>query len=227
MIQMKSRTRGRRDSAINNLNLNPSTYVKPFSGVNVQANKRVLTKKTRGPPASHIKKCRAAPPTCQSGPTTNSSIHSSRTSQPSIAVFPAFCGTHSLGPTDQANPFVFDINIRLSGGQHGQSRKVMKRVLLDTGSDLNLVSATAYADLRTRIKPHKRVIQSVAGESSVIGETKLVWTFLQPSGCSDEKPAIFSEDFFVLSKRENPLFDCILGRHWIQEHRSVFLSLWL
>ena len=62
-----------------------------------------------------------------------------------------FCGLHSMCLTAACHPFVFDINIRVQDGSSGRPRKVMKRVLLDTGSDLNLISAPAHADLGTRV----------------------------------------------------------------------------
>ena len=105
-------------------------------------------------------------------------------------------------------------------------RRVMKRVLLDTGSDLNLISSAAHSSLRTPIRRKECKVQSVAGQSSIVGQTHLSWTFL----CSDDADAtslpVFSDMFSVLSSTESPLFDCILGRHWIQAHRAIFLVLW-
>jgi hypothetical protein len=138
----------------------------------------------------------------------------------------SFCGTHSAGSLQGTNPFVFDINIRLQRGSNGQLQKIMKRVLIDTGSDLNLISAAAHADLETQLRPQKRIIRSVAGQSAVVGETNLSWTFLNSTNTGHSSQSVFSDDFFVLSEQESTLFDCILGRHWIQAHRSVFLSLW-
>lgn len=137
-----------------------------------------------------------------------------------------FCGTHSIEHAPVRHPFVFDINIRMQHGRCGRLRRVMKRVLLDTGSDLSLISSAAHADLRTPIQRQKCKVQSVAGQSSIIGQTQLSWTFLRSCDPDATSLADFSDVFFVLSSTESPLFDCILGRHWIQTHRAVFLALW-
>ena len=136
-----------------------------------------------------------------------------------------FCGTHSTISNVGCNPFVFDINICVPEAS-GKIRKVMKRVLLDTGSDLNLISAPAHSDLKTRIRPQKCHIRSVSGQSSIVGETRMEWTFIRSNVSNSSSATVFNDTFFVLSKKELPLFDCILGRHWIHDHRSVFLDLW-
>ncbi len=147
--------------------------------------------------------------------------------QPPTANFERFfCGTHSTALAPACHPFVFDINIRVLDTFSGRLRKVMKRVLLDTGSDLNLISAPAHADLRTDIRPQKHRVRSIGGQSAVVGETKLDWTFIRSRSAKEINNCVFSDSFFVLSKEETPLFDCILGRHWIQGHRLVFLDLW-
>lgn len=140
--------------------------------------------------------------------------------------WPLFCNLHTTEDILSPNPFVFDINIHLDQRADGQSRKVLKRVLLDTGSDLNLISAPAHADLKTSTRSSRHSVRSVAGESSVVGETHLQWSFISSKSGLNSKPALFSDVFFVLSRREAPLFDCILSRHWIQANRSTFLSLW-
>lgn len=138
----------------------------------------------------------------------------------------SFCNTYTIPYVHGPHPFVFDINVRTARTGSEMSQKVMKRVLLDTGSDLNLISASAHADLKTVVKASKCCIRSVAGESAVVGKTRLEWTFIAGEARERSKRLVFSDDFHVLSRKEVPLFDCILGRHWITAHRSVFLSLW-
>ena len=142
----------------------------------------------------------------------------------SMADFP-FCDTHSTVSNAGCNPFVFDINIRVPEAS-GKTRKVMKRVLLDTGSDLNLISAPAQSDIKTRVRPQKCHVRSVSGQSSIVGETRMEWTFIRSNVSNTSSASVFNDTFFVLSKKEVPLFDCILGRQWIHDHRSVFLDLW-
>ena len=143
---------------------------------------------------------------------------------PEFGVF--FCGTPSIEASLGPNPFVFDVNIRVQDASSGHLRKIMKRILLDTGSDLNLISGPAHSDLKTHLRPQKCHVRSVAGQSSIVGETRLDWTFIRANPRNETTSNIFSDTFFVLSKKETPLFDCILGRHWIHNHRSVFLALW-
>jgi hypothetical protein len=102
----------------------------------------------------------------------------------------------------------------------------MKRVLFDTGSDMNLISAPTHADLKSPIRPLSYQIHSVAGQSCVVGETDLKWAFLDSKISAEGENSTYSDTFFVLSTKELTLFDCILGRHWIDEHRSLFWRLW-
>jgi hypothetical protein len=136
------------------------------------------------------------------------------------------CNTYSLSSTQNSHPFIFDINIHLTKAGSGVPRKIMKRVLLDTGSDLNLISAAAHADLRTKIIPEKCCVHSVSGESQIVGSTRLRWNFISSDPHERSKPTGFSAVFHVLSKHETPSFDCILGHGWLKANRAVFWNLW-
>jgi hypothetical protein len=131
----------------------------------------------------------------------------------------AFQCTQTKAPSIQCpiNPFVFDINLRTSSGG-----KVMKRVLLDTGSDLNLISDTAFRDLNLQLRLQSEAVRSLAGASSIAGETTLRWSFLDapPFSKSD-----FQDNFSVLASSEAPVFDCLLGHPWIAGHFDIFTAL--
>jgi hypothetical protein len=136
------------------------------------------------------------------------------------------CNTYSLSSTQNSHPFIFDINVQVAKCGSGVPRKIMKRVLLDTGSDLNLISAAAHADLGTKIIPEECCVHSVAGESQIVGSTHLRWNFIPSESQKRSDAKTFSDVFHVLSKHETPSFDCILGHGWLQENRAVFWNLW-
>lgn len=118
------------------------------------------------------------------------------------------------------NPFVFDINIRTSTGQ-----KVMKRILLDTGSDLNLISTSAYQDVLCPIRRTQHSVRSLAGQTSIVGETTLSWVFLVSSDLDSVEIPPQAESFSVLASAESAAFDCILGHGWILSHLEIFSAL--
>lgn len=118
------------------------------------------------------------------------------------------------------NPFVFDINIRTSTGE-----KVMKRILLDTGSDLNLISTSAYEDVNSPIRRTQHSVRSLAGQTSIVGETTLSWVFLVSSDSDPMEIPPQAESFSVLASGEAAAFDCILGHAWILSHRDIFFAL--
>lgn len=115
------------------------------------------------------------------------------------------------------NPFTFDVNISTYSGD-----RVMKRVLLDTGSDLNLISNTAYQDLGTQLDPISSTVQSLAGDCPIVGQTVLTWAFIS---VSRSLKTLQHDDFFVLASSERTAFDCILGHRWIVQHLNTFLAL--
>lgn len=120
-----------------------------------------------------------------------------------------------------SNPFLFDINICVPDDTGGQ-RKVMKRVLVDSGSDLNLISHDALRSLESPARPLQRSVQSLAGTSAIVGEASLTWTFLL---IRPRAPSTHSDRFYVLAKSEHARFDCILSHIWIMSNIDVFTAL--
>lgn len=116
------------------------------------------------------------------------------------------------------NPFVFDINVRTGTGQ-----KTMKRVLLDTGSDLNLISNSVHREIGSTLNRKKHSVRSLAGQSSIVGETTLSWNFITSSPQTTSPPQV--DVFFVLARTESTSFDCILGHSWIWSHLDIFSAL--
>lgn len=101
----------------------------------------------------------------------------------------------------------------------------MKRILLDTGSDLNLISTSAYQDVKSPIRRTQHSVRSLAGQTPIIGETTLSWSFLVTSGSNSVKIPPQTERFSVLASTESAAFDCILGHGWISGHREIFSAL--
>ncbi|RMD41522.1 hypothetical protein DV735_g3599, partial [Chaetothyriales sp. CBS 134920] len=115
---------------------------------------------------------------------------------------------------------VFDINIRIPG----LGGKVAKRVLLDTGADLNLIAASAHEDVGSSIDLEPARLLSLGGRTLLKGKTELTFNFLATAGSSAPKNT-YTEVFAVVARTEPPLFDCILGAHWILSHFEDFIML--
>jgi hypothetical protein len=98
----------------------------------------------------------------------------------------------------------------------------MKRVLLDTGSDLNLISDTAFRDLNVHMRSGSKAVHSLAGASCIAGDTTLKWSFLDAPSFSESE---YQDNFSVLARSEAPGFDCLLGHPWIAAHFDVFTAL--
>ena len=117
------------------------------------------------------------------------------------------------------NRFVFDINVHIPNGTTGTPiGKVSKRVLLDTGADLNLISFPAFRDVRTPMATSSVCLQSLAGQTAIDGEIRLSFNFLSSHAAKSHLQNAYCEDFAVISDGERPLFDCILGSQWIFAH---------
>jgi hypothetical protein len=118
----------------------------------------------------------------------------------------------------QANHFAFNIKVKT-----GDGKSVMKRVLLDTGSDLNLISHNAYCDLGSNLQRRRCSVRSLAGKASIIGKTQLIWNFLLTPPQTRSRQ--HDDEFFVLARTEAAAFDCILGHTWIWNHLDCFHDL--
>lgn len=107
------------------------------------------------------------------------------------------------------NPFIFDILAR-SIGVDGKEKKILKRALLDRGSDVNLVSAGTYEDIGTILKPSRHDIHTLAGTTSIVGETIVGWSFMSAEP-TKVLTSLHRDKFYVLGHTENAAFDIILG----------------
>ena len=124
------------------------------------------------------------------------------------------------------NRFIFDINVHIPVGGTGEStEKMPKRILLDTGADINLISHGAFCDLRAPMVGSPVSIHSLAGRTSIEGQTHLSFNFLSSTAATTARPRTYVEDFFVISPSEKTLFDCILGHKWISDHWDEIVAL--
>ena len=121
---------------------------------------------------------------------------------------------------------MFDINCHVVDQATGLLiSKVAKRVLLDTGADINLISHTAFHDLGREMVQAPRSIESLAGQTALSGEAAITFTFLTGATTASRCQRTFTEDFSVVSKSERPLFDIILGGKWFFAHWNLVSSL--
>ncbi|KPI40577.1 uncharacterized protein AB675_7621 [Cyphellophora attinorum] len=111
------------------------------------------------------------------------------------------------------NRFVFDVIAR-SVDINGKEKKVLKRALLDTGSDLNLISASAFDGLMMNFSPFRKDIHTLAGRTAIAGHTRIAWSTIGSSP-PNSSAKLHWDRFYVLASTENAAFDMILGHEWI------------
>ena len=130
-------------------------------------------------------------------------------------------------PLLRSTPNIFQFDMIVHVNERPQSRttrRVMRRVLLDTGAKLNMVAAAALRGIELPVGGEPCEIRSIAGKSRVVGQTDLTFHFLQDVETEGVEPT-FEEEFNVLDGDEQPLFDFILGQEWISRHFLKFFDL--
>lgn len=122
--------------------------------------------------------------------------------------------------------FQFDIIVHVTQQHHSRaSRRVMRRVLLDTGAKMNMVSAAALHGIQFPVKGRQCEIRSIAGTSRIMGQTDLSFHFLDDVATEGAETSTFEEEFNLLDDNEQPLFDMVLGQEWISRHFLKFFDL--
>ena len=130
-------------------------------------------------------------------------------------------------PLIRSTPNIFQFDMIVHVNQQPQSRtcrRVMRRVLLDTGAKLNMVAAAALRGIELPVGGEPCEIRSIAGNSRIVGQTALRFHFLQDVE-TEGVESTFEEEFNVLDGNEQPLFDFILGQEWISRHLLKFFEL--
>lgn len=129
----------------------------------------------------------------------------------------------SLSPSD-ISLFIVDIFIE-TACPHGFERKLPtspRRCLIDTGSDLNIITYRALQGVLCDVEPFSGHLYGAGGSTCVIARTNLSWHFKR--GCDPlRRRRLGRLDPFVVVDPATPYnFDCVLGRPWIQEHMLLF-----
>ena len=130
-------------------------------------------------------------------------------------------------PSIASSPTLFQFDIVVHVNHRHQpcaSRRVMRRVILDTGANMNMVSAAALRGIELPVGGEPCEIRSIAGSSRIIGQTDLRFHFLKDVETGGIESA-FEEEFNLLDDNEQPLFDFILGQEWIARHFLKFFDL--
>jgi hypothetical protein len=122
-------------------------------------------------------------------------------------------GVYPLG--SEAEPYVRTIHIHLDQDQGDLTE--LCRCLLDTGSDFNLVSQRTLRILGLQFtEPKGPAVTGLGGAQILpIGSISLRWHMDRREQVS------YCENFWVISDDTPPLFDVLLGKHWIKKHKAL------
>jgi hypothetical protein len=90
-----------------------------------------------------------------------------------------------------------------------------RRCLLDTGSDVNLVSQRTLRMLSLSMTECEDSVISLGAQILLIGSTKLSWHV----DCQEQKT--YHTNFLVVADDIRPRFDFILGKDWIKENEAL------
>jgi hypothetical protein len=137
----------------------------------------------------------------------------------------AWYGSESRPKT--ANPFVSMMFIHLCHNTPpaGQLLTTARRVLLDTGADFNLIGHMAHAEMKLSHEPSAGRVCSIGGYAELKSAVVLQWHFRIPLSDRLHSAPVHRALFYVLPPETDVRFDCILGRNWIAENFSDFISM--
>lgn len=141
-----------------------------------------------------------------------------------------FLDNIQLPNSPSVNCFITDMFIDASC-QHETGRKrritTSRRCLIDTGSDLNIITRRALQGLQSDVRPLSGYLNGAGGRAEIIGRTDLTWHLKR--GCDPVRRRRLnrSNSFVVVDPTVPYKFDCILGEPWIQENMLVFMWICL
>lgn len=119
----------------------------------------------------------------------------------------------SLG--SEAEPWVKTIHIHLDKDRPDLTE--LCRCLLDTGSDFNLVSQKTLRTLQLPFTEREGPAVTGLGGAKIlpIGSVLLTWHM-------DRRERVtYTKNFWVISDETPALFDVLVGKHWIKEHKAL------
>ena len=107
-------------------------------------------------------------------------------------------------------------------GSAGKSIVSSRRCLLDTGSDVNIITKHALQGLLYEVLPTSGYLHSAGGSVKVIASVKLDWhlkSYCFPTEGHVSDPL---NRFAVIDSKIPHQFDCLLGWPWLQKHFALF-----
>jgi hypothetical protein len=124
------------------------------------------------------------------------------------------------------NHFIVDIFVEAS--KHFLQREARpttsRRCLLDTGADLNLITADALEGLQFNVQPIPgQQLRGLAGTTDIINTISVGWNLSRDCDPLRRGRLNRSTMFEVIDPTEDCTFDCVLGRPWIEQNMLIFL----
>ncbi|KAL2436515.1 hypothetical protein ABEF95_011512 [Exophiala dermatitidis] len=130
------------------------------------------------------------------------------------------------------NPFRVLMFIHLDPSHDSQSGRqhpatTPRRVLLDTGAEFNLISHGAFAELHLTEHLNNDFVRSIGGTTKLEGTVSLDWHFPSLVPSLNHPLILHRAPFHILPPDADAMFDCIIGRQWIQENPMEFVALFV
>lgn len=128
-------------------------------------------------------------------------------------------GSPAKGTVDSrradAQPWAATIHIHLNRDRPHETE--VCRCMLDTGSDLNLVSQRTLRNLKLQFTVRKGPTLTGLGNVPIVpvGFIMLTWHVNRHEGFT------YHDQFWVISDDVQPLFDVLLGKHWIKDNKAL------
>lgn len=113
------------------------------------------------------------------------------------------------------SPWAATIHIHMNRDQPDETE--VCRCMLDTGSDLNLVSQRTLRNLGLQFTHRKGPTLTGLGNVPIfpVGFIMLTWHV------NRHEKITYSEEFWVISDDVHPLFDVLLGKDWIHDNNAL------
>jgi len=119
--------------------------------------------------------------------------------------------------TKEPESFAGTVHIHLDENQPPERTQV-RRFILDTGADLNLVAERVLHDLGLPLSDSENEPPTLIGigDAHVLPIGSVLLTFH-----IDGKTRDYTEMFWVISEDTPPLFDLLFGKRWIKHHKAL------
>lgn len=128
------------------------------------------------------------------------------------------------------NSFIIDVFFEASGdSQRSQApTTTSRRCLLDTGADLNLITADALKGLQFDLQSiHRQQLRGLAGTAEILNTIGVDWHLKRSCDLLRLGRLNRSTMFHVVDPKQKCTFDCVLGRPWIEQNKLTFLWIFV